>query len=175
MQDELPVWNPDLEEVSFRFFKLFSRAEYALKASGFVKRPSNSPTHNAVGETTMKAKPDWATFSRSVDASFLCAIADQPSLGDACHALFGAPPKKQTVDGSGNLRWEAMTLGQSVSADPTTNILNVLRNNLFHGGKAGPGGWDDPARTRFLLENGIIVLTALMKCDQDVWEAMVSP
>ena len=40
-------------------------------------------------------------------------------------------------------------------------LLRTIRNNLFHGGKHGADGWDDPQRTKELLLVGKSVLDQL--------------
>lgn len=40
-------------------------------------------------------------------------------------------------------------------------LLKTIRNNLFHGGKHGAEGWDDPERTKELLEVGKTILDQL--------------
>jgi len=40
-------------------------------------------------------------------------------------------------------------------------LLKTVRNNLFHGGKHGDDGWDDPERILTLLELSIRVLDEL--------------
>jgi len=42
-------------------------------------------------------------------------------------------------------------------------LLKTIRNNLFHGGKHGADGWDDPERTKKLLQTGKTVLDQLSK------------
>lgn len=54
------------------------------------------------------------------------------------------------------------TQGQSASTfavvPPDIRLAQTARNNLFHGGKHGAEGWDDPERTAGLLTLGIAVL-----------------
>ncbi|WP_289537878.1 hypothetical protein [Pseudomonas sp. SO81] len=52
-------------------------------------------------------------------------------------------------------------------------MLKTLRNNVFHGGKSGGSGWDQPARTADLLDNGISELHALAVLaglEADLWQ-----
>ncbi|MCC4262658.1 hypothetical protein LL270_18705, partial [Pseudomonas aestusnigri] len=39
--------------------------------------------------------------------------------------------------------------------------VKTVRNNLFHGGKHGAAGWDDPVRARLLIEMSTAVLAVL--------------
>ena len=39
--------------------------------------------------------------------------------------------------------------------------MKTVRNNLFHGGKHGSEGWDDPKETELLLASGKAVLDQL--------------
>ncbi|MES1383898.1 hypothetical protein ABUU23_19015, partial [Vibrio cholerae] len=42
-------------------------------------------------------------------------------------------------------------------------LLKTVRNNLFHGGKHGADGWDNPERTQELLVIGKSILDHLAR------------
>ena len=68
----------------------------------------------------------------------------------------------QVVGGPNKLTFvpEQMAADASALRRVVGHCLTV-RNNLFHGGKHGGGGWVQPERTRLLLANGIAVLDDL--------------
>ena len=73
--------------------------------------------------------------------------------------LIKASPKRQVVTAGNRLEWKMVDL-KVCSSDLEKVILQVrtARNNLFHGGKHGAEGWDDPERTARLLTLGVAVL-----------------
>jgi hypothetical protein len=135
-------------DVVLRFFALFSRFEYSLKRSGFLK-------------TGEKAEPNWDTYSNSIRGRFE-GIQDQV-FQDAVAFLVKEPPKTQVVTGSA-LNWKATVQGNGECHERfVLRLVTTVRNNLFHGGKYPPplGPMNDVARNRRLLEAGI---TVLMQC-----------
>ncbi|WP_147377713.1 hypothetical protein [Mesorhizobium waimense] len=40
-------------------------------------------------------------------------------------------------------------------------LCQTVRNNLFHGGKSGPDGWEGPERTKMLLSIVLVILGEL--------------
>jgi hypothetical protein len=88
---------PDLDQLAGKLFQVFSRTEYALKASGY---------NNGNGD----AKADWRKFALSVEG--LIAEPTTQELKDAIDFFFNAPPKKQVIV-DGIIQWEA--------SEPTTD------------------------------------------------------
>ena len=133
--------NEPLERLAFCFFFRFSRFEFALKEKGYLRN----------ADPGSRAAPNWRTFAEEWTGRYV--ISKQAT------ALIDARPKCQIVGPDGSLGWQDVDL----SAFPTelgkvVRLLQVIRNNLFHGGKHGADGWDDPGRTEYLLMLGKSVL-----------------
>lgn len=142
---------PDLDELSFQFFRLFSRAEYALKASGFLA--------SANGD----AKADWTKFAAYIDASFIDAEATDGPLAPAVAYMLTHPPKKQLAQNS-ELVWQVNEPTSQSKTDLILLYVRRVRNNLFHGGKFSHE-WIDPERSKRLIEAALVILrTSVDEC-----------
>jgi hypothetical protein len=142
-------------DLVLRFFAVFSRFEYSLKRSGFLKR----------GE---KAEPNWDTYANSLRGCF-GGVQDQ-AFRDAVSFLMKEPPRTQVVRAS-DLDWKDTVQGKGEFHERfVLRLVSTVRNNLFHGGKypAPLGPMDDVARNRRLLEAGITVLTQCLELNVSV-------
>ena len=134
----------NLAKIAFDFFYWFSRFEFALKENRRLK-------NIAIG---VKAEPGWDKFINE--------WSDQYSASDEAKALIAASPRRQVVAASGELEWKNVKSNECRNELAKVIILlKTVRNNLFHGGKHGADGWDDPARTEKLLKLGMAVLEQL--------------
>lgn len=137
----------DLRPLIYDFFFWFSRFEYALKeANWLVSHDIGAP-----------ARPGWKDFITAHEGHY------QPSQAGA--DLIAANRLKQVV-GDAGLDFTVVTF----KADDSqllriTILLRTVRNNLFHGGKKGRAGWDDPDRIRQLLPLCITILEELAEFD----------
>lgn len=131
----------ELAKLAFNFFYSFSRFEFALKECGYLE--SKKPG--------AKAKPAWSDFVEKWE--------DRYTISEAGRALLDENPKTQAVAASGDLDFVAVNFAEGSSdLRKVVDLSNIVRNNLFHGGKHGGEGWDDPKRMMILLP---IVLTLL--------------
>jgi len=136
----------ELTVLAFDFFYWFSRFEFALKENKFLKNDN-------VGA---KAQPGWTNFVETWERAY--------SLSDNARALCDARPEQQIVAAKGELIWQSVNLGDCTSdLARVVRLLKTVRNNLFHGGKHGGAGWDDPIRTKLLLSESKSVLAELAK------------
>ncbi len=141
-------------ELACEFLGMFARAEYALKASGFVRGDETS------------AHPDWDRFARSVDAIF--APQAHAALGTAVEYLLDQPPKKQVLI-DGQVHWKDVPPDNSLSrAERVLQMVRRVRNNLFHGGKFLQGENNGGDRDRLLVEYSLIVLDACLPLHEGV-------
>jgi hypothetical protein len=127
--------NDSLTRIAFEFFFWYSRFEAALKENGYLK--SKKPG--------VRADPDWDAFIKEWHGKY--------SPSDDALRLVKLAPKTQVVDQHGGLVWLDTPITRA--APPLKVVITMLkavRNNLFHGGKKGGDTWDDPRRTRELLE-----------------------
>jgi hypothetical protein len=136
----------NLSQLAFEFFFAFSRFEFALKENQYLK------TH-APG---MRAEPGWSEYvSKWQDAYRLSASAQ---------VLLQEPPKQQVIGTGSSLTWRPVGLDDCKSElSKIVRLLKTVRNNLFHGGKHGGSGWDDPQRTSRLLSASLSVVEELVK------------
>jgi hypothetical protein len=129
-----------LSQLAFEFFYWFSRFEFALKENRYLKNLNLGA----------KAEPGWDSFMQKWSEKYA------PSA--EATALLSFAPETQIVSKNG-LVWQATNLANCPSdLAKVVRLLKTVRNNLFHGGKHGGAGWDDPVRTSKLLANGVAIL-----------------
>lgn len=147
--------NFQLSKLAFDFFFAFSRFEFCLKENQYLKS-------SLVGD---KAMPGWS--------SFIQKWADKYTPSEAAQRIIDNPPNIQVVGCGSVLTWCMPDLTKSANdLSKVTDLLKIIRNNLFHGGKHADKGWDDPKRTEVLISDGLIVLNELVElanflCDFD--------
>ena len=154
---------PALEnDLVFKFFAVFSRFECALKRSGFLKTIREN-----------RAAPDWRTYAKSLH--FVGKVADQ-DFQKAVTFLLADPPKNQIVVELGNgkktLDWEETPVKTGeIHEEDVLDLVRIVRNNLFHGGKCSTGPIEEPARNKALLEAVITILHHCLTLNDDVSRA----
>lgn len=142
-----------LHTLAAEFFRVFSRAEYALKASGFNK-----------GEGPAEA--NWEQFAAALEAF----VANPPDIEvrDAIAFVLREPPKKQFIS-NGYIEWREVAPNTG-TADALFQYIRRVRNNLFHGGKFN-GHWFAPERSEQLLTASLAILVAAVEVEPGVREA----
>lgn len=136
--------NNELKDLTFDFFYWFSRFEFALKENKYLKRDS-------IGDN---AEPGWDKFIEYYNQAF-------QHTGETRNLLV-LNPKRQIVGENLGLEWRNVGLDDCGSdLCKVVRLLKTIRNNLFHGGKHGADGWDDPKRTKELLVVGKTILDQL--------------
>jgi hypothetical protein len=146
------------KDLVFRFFAVFSRFEYALKRSKFLK-PKD------------RAEADWDAYADDLRGRFTTVVV--PAFKEACAYLIKKPPRTQIVLRDG-LGWKkTVRRDTEVEERYVLRLVRTVRNNLFHGGKypypIGPVL--DAARDRHLLECCLAVLEECLKLSPDVRRA----
>lgn len=135
----------NLSELAFEFFFAFSRVEFALKENQFLK--SHTPG--------VRAEPGWSEFVAKWEAEYKPSPSAQLFLDER--------PEQQVVGKGDSLAWRPVNLDECKSTlAKVIRLLQTVRNNLFHGGKHGGAGWDDPIRTSKLLRTGICLIEELV-------------
>jgi hypothetical protein len=151
------VANDDDRKLSIEFFILFSRFEYALKRSGFVKGNKK------------RVDSDWDKFGKRYNRLFLKNNKDD--LYIAWDYFCKSPPKKQILD-QAVLNWSDEGTGVK-DRKPELKWLLVMvrrvRNNLFHGGKFPTQPIDDPSRDRELIQKSMFILFNCLNYDKKVF------
>lgn len=140
-----------IDELAFTFFKIYSRTEYALKASGYLK--------NSDGD----AEANWRKFALAIDSN---ALRQQKEVAVAIDHLEKEPPKKQ-VARNGILEWEPANPSTNLDVDRLLIYVRRVRNNVFHGGKFN-GKWFEPERSEELIRCSLIILVACIDAVNNV-------
>lgn len=137
------MMDTELDQLAFRFFKLFARFESALKERDFYRVERNG--HIQV---------DWDRFANEiVGKSFLTDLGERAA---SAQYILENPPKKQGANADNKIVWiEVPSHDSSVQA--LFGHICRMRNNLYHGAKFN-GTWFDPDRSRKLLGHGLNVL-----------------
>lgn len=143
-----------LDRLATKLFRVFSRTEYALKASGF---------NNGDG----KAEANWQQFASAIED--IIANPQATELKEAIDFIFNAPPKKQIIVG-GIIQWADVEPNTNSRADKLLQYVRRVRNNLFHGGKFN-GHWFAPERSEQLLRHSLVILTAVVEAVPKVRDA----
>jgi hypothetical protein len=134
----------DLSVLAFDFFYWFSRFEFALKENHYLK--SHKPDANA--------EAGWNEYVAQWQSEY--------RLSGEANDLLKLLPQRQVVVAGDELAWKPLNLFSCKSElESVVLCLKTVRNNLFHGGKHGCKGWDDPQRTEALLCSGKAVLGQL--------------
>lgn len=124
----------DLLATAFDFFFWFSRFESALKENGYLR------SHRSGA----KAEPGWSEFEERWRNSYV--------VSEEARWLVSHAPNMQRVGEGDSLTWAPVELSDCGSdLSIVIRLVKTVRNNLFHGGKHGSGGWDDPKRARELM------------------------
>ena len=135
-----------LSKLAFQFFYSYSRFEFALKEAGYLKNSTPGAT----------ASPGWFEFAQERHGMYRAS--------DEAKELIKASPKRQVITANNGLEWKTVELkGCSSDLEKVIRLVQTVRNNLFHGGKHGAEGWDDPERTANLLTLSVAVLDQIAK------------
>ena len=126
------------------FFLVFSRAEYALKNSGFLKGDER------------RVDPDWDKFAASLKNSFRKDKSKELQI--ATEYILDNPPMKQVLR-QNTLMWEAnIPNGTLTDIEILLCLVRRIRNNLFHGGKHNAESFEDAERSTQLLQSSLVVI-----------------
>ena len=145
-----------LHKLAGEFFRLFSRFEYALKVTKYLK-------------STKDAEPDWTKFAIQIHNTFEQLTDSDLDLMNAVNFILNAPPKKQ-VNNNGQVDWKTSSPDSENQTDLLLKYVRRIRNNLFHGGKFN-GRWFEPQRSGPLINAGIKILYTCLKIKKKVYDA----
>ena len=141
-------------ELVCEFLGVFSRVEYALKATGHVQNNNGD------------ARADWDTFANRISDGF--ERIEDDDFKRAVNYLSERPPLKQVIR-QGILSYEERTLDNMTSrAAHVLLSVRTVRNNLFHGGKFLPAGEVDEGRDATLVQHSLTVLKYCVDLNQEV-------
>jgi hypothetical protein len=129
-------------ELGTAFLQMFTRMEYALKASGeFADGDANG------------VSAAWDRFANAVDNAFR-NVPDK-AFQAAVAFLLAEPARKQILTGFGPLVLDP----NQTKAQRTLLVVRTVRNNVVHGGKIQPEGEKEAGRNQKLVAYSLIVLT----------------
>lgn len=134
---------------AIEMFVVFARFEYALKSAGYLCRGK-------------RAAADWRTFADDLPGCF--PFDEQGNLAQATQYLLDNPPRNQVVETVDSLRvlaWAAPQL-EGNKMRKLLDVVNGVRNNLFHGGKFPPGSAREPGRDSRLIQSCLTILYACL-------------
>lgn len=132
----------NLDQLAFRFFRLFARFEATLKERGFYRVENG------------RIVVDWDRFATEVvGKQFLAELGDK---AEAAIYVLSEPPKRQGPNTEGKIVWIDVSADDK-SAQALVGHIRRMRNNLYHGGKFN-GTWFDPERSELLLAHGLTIL-----------------
>jgi hypothetical protein len=145
-----------LDQLAFRFFKLFAQYEYALKVLGYAKAGKQN-----------QAEVEWDRFSADIGKTIL--NDEDPRVVEARQYIFEKPPKRQ-IWVNDAIDWAEVPNNERSSQILYSHIRRV-RNNLYHGGKFN-GRWIDPDRSRELLSGSLLLLEKLVATNAQLSDAI---
>jgi len=142
-------------QVVFEFFVVFSRFEYALKRTGYLKTPDGL------------AEASWDKFADELEGQF--ATLSTPEFKHSQRFLCDHPPKRQWVEAR-VLRWQETPRNGKSDEKYTLRLVRNVRNNLFHGGKypTPDGPVSEPGRDRDLLRACVEILRACLSLNAEL-------
>ena len=129
---------PDL---ACEFFAVFSRLEYAMKESGYMRINRFN-----------RAVPDWDRLAASAPNHF--QVIPGSELSEAIDFLNNEPPQVQTAA----QQWQVVPLRGIAPVSTALDAAQRVRNNLFHGGKHTPHS--PPGRDEALVRASLTLLLA---------------
>ena len=142
---------PQSSAAAARLFATFSRFEFALKECGYVR-----------ADRYGGAQLDWNRFAAIEGlAALMQRLHDEGSVAE----LLKHPPRQQRAAGT---HWEWADAPPITDAKAFLEAIKRVRNNLFHGGKAGADPRDDQ-----LCKDAVACLVALLDLNPDVRLAFV--
>jgi len=146
------------EPTASEFFAVFSRFESALKGSRYCKDDGKPDWNNYYG----KCLKNDENIKGEIDALFV-----------EFKALFEERKLQTHKCKEGNIEWKPAKIDQNTTI---FDLINIIRNNLFHGGKF-EFGQDidyDKKRNEKLVHTCLRVLYTCLKNKNDVTKAFYS-
>jgi len=153
--DLLPPSQAD-RNLTYEFLTFFARMEFALKHAGYLKANPD------------RAEPDWTGYAHTLDGTFKGRLSAE--FQQALRYLDEHPPKKQIAPDR-KLGWKTPErLGVTSHEKWILDLVKIVRNNLFHGGKFPDpvGPVPEPSRDHRLLTACLAVLLECLELSPDV-------
>lgn len=150
------------KEIALEFFATFSRFEHAIKYSKLCEDVRDNAN----------AKADWDKYASGLPQEVKARIQ-----GEANRYLLDKPPKKQIMK-QGKVGWTSADRGHREITMWIFDLINIVRNNLFHGGKYrdSEDSEDNPNPTRDtdLVNACLSILSICLEVENTVTDAFYS-
>lgn len=145
----------DGDSLFVEFFKKFSRLEYALKRVGFLDNSRNK-----------EVKVDWNGFAHTVSLEFERALEADGDLRASVELIESAPRRRLVLSANSHgspVCWKDAKASQGGRLEDLLVYVRSIRNNLFHGEKAGTivAGSGGDGRDSELIRGAIVILDVL--------------
>lgn len=149
----------DLKSLAFEFFETFAKLEFALKLSGYLTVDRNNvPWTN------------WAAFSDELEEFF--TTESSPKFRNAKLYLLKNQPKREQVDSNGKIFFQEDKSdlnnlpSESEKNRKLFDLVKIVRNNLFHGGKFN-GEIISPGRNREVILSSLHILNGCIQAETE--------
>jgi hypothetical protein len=156
---------PD-EQLAVQFFAVFSRFECALKCAGFRN-------HND-GQISCDVKPHSEAFAKELAKNL--SVEQKGKICEVAADLLNSHLRKQRISEEDKLFWYEVEKGDAEEIKWIFDLINIVRNNLFHGGKYSSSCQDNEqnrARDNLLIGSCLKVLYLCIDLHPEVREAFL--
>ena len=141
--------------LAIEFIAVFSRMEYALKATkGY-----------ALGDEG-KVEAAWDKFANEINEK-LINIKEEELIYARAY-LLNNPPRKQTLQNGEVCFREQVVDSNQREAQQLIRFIRTIRNNLFHGGKYMPNGETEEGRNKELVAASLEILKSCISLNEKV-------
>ncbi|CAH9066373.1 hypothetical protein PSEHALCIP103_03573 [Pseudoalteromonas haloplanktis] len=145
-------------ELACEFLAVFSRMEYALKATRFQDGNED------------RVSASWNRFANEADDIFDESSSDD--LQEAVNYMTSKPPRKQVLVEGRRVEFRDFTKDANQrQLQQLLLMVRIVRNNLFHGGKHLPTGENEAGRNEMLVRHSLSILRACSILLPDVRES----
>ena len=151
------------KETAIEFFAVFSRFESALKCNECIKR--NKRIKND------RVEPNWDDYANYLEKPEKNDMKKEIEEAAKIY-LWKEPPQKQIVE-NGKIKWITAQTSEKNTISKTFDLIKIVRNNLFHGGKYefGQDALFTKRRDEDLVQACLKILYICLKDENPVTEA----
>jgi len=139
-------------DLACEFLAVFSRMEYALKATRYAS------------DNEGRVTASWDRFANDIDEVFGQVTDEDFTI--AVNYLLTQPPRKQVRQGDILIFEDQVIDEDQRRAQQTLLMVRTVRNNLFHGGKYLPDGEVEQGRNHELVQHSLTVLKQCIPLDE---------
>lgn len=145
-------------KLACEFLAVFSRMEYALKATRFQDGNEG------------RVSASWDRFANEADDVFDESSSDD--LQEAVNYMTNKPPRKQVLVEGDRVEFRDFSKdANQCQLQQLLLVVRIVRNNLFHGGKHLPTGESELGRNEMLVRHSLYILRVCSTLLPDVQES----